>query len=317
MNIVRTQTKGCYSLKEDKLWGSYLKPVVDPDGIDDDLTNRFELVDNFPKIPSSLWSAIVNLYFHFYNKNVSQEVSVIFLRNEDDLTQWRVLVPEQQVTTGSVSTTEYIFKENGINLGTITNCVDIITGEELTYPNDLDNWWVVGSSHVHPFALADFSSIDDDNELGFPGCHILFHSPQINTERSYGVTASIVQNKTRYYLHYSKLIDTSYDHTTYHPKVLNYVTEYKPKFMSKATNKFKVKSTTSKKALYKEAETVSFKTSNLSNDSLTYDLDLVIADCLDCIELYNLDIEEFISLLRDTQFTNAINNNLNEDFYVY
>lgn len=213
MVVIRSKTKGAFKLNCNSAWGSYLTPIEDPEAqVDDADTRKFELIEGFPKIPASLWSRIVNLYFD-YAKFGNLEVQVVLLRDLETKTRWKVIVPEQDVTGGSVRSE-------------FTKCVDIETGKEYTYPEDLDEeWGHAGSSHSHnTMKLATFSGTDDTNELGVPGAHILVSSIDLKA-KTYVITASVVQGKKRFIVPYTQMLESNPVSVAYHPKVKEYIKE--------------------------------------------------------------------------------------------
>jgi hypothetical protein len=109
------------------------------------------------------------------------EVSVCLLRSETDPSQWKVVVPLQEVTAVTVDArTEY-------------SC-DLFTGEEYTvFPPE--GWLHAGSLHSHQQMDAFWSSRDDQGELEVPGMHCTVGSI---TDHSFSICSSIVLNKNRY-----------------------------------------------------------------------------------------------------------------------
>jgi hypothetical protein len=99
-DIIRTPRDGCFELRSNS-FGSYLHPCVDPDAnatLEADALKSFELNEDITPIPADLWSRWVKLCFHFTGKvAATTEVSCRLLRHEDDKSQWRILVPYQQV----------------------------------------------------------------------------------------------------------------------------------------------------------------------------------------------------------------------------
>lgn len=208
--LLRTKRDGVFKNTLSQAWGAYWAKVDDPEANETNDLNQssFKLIENFPKIPADLWSAVIKLYFdHAKNKN---EVQVLLLRDEDTLSHWKIVVPRQEVTGTSVDS--YNFND----------CCDLITGEKYTvFPPE--GYIHTGSSHSHHvLKLADFSSIDDKNELSVNGAHILVSNVNF-ANMEYIPTASIVLRKRRYYLPAEKVIDLHPMEVAYHPNVNNYI----------------------------------------------------------------------------------------------
>jgi len=185
--LVRSETLGCFEACYIKNWGAFCKKIKDPlaDVKDLDVTS-FDVVDTFAKIPSSLWERIVSLYFEYVTLLDSEVTVILFQHKSRD--KWKCCVPLQVVSSASAKAN---FK----------HIVDIETGQEFTYPDEWDDDWIhVGSSHSHgSMRLDTFSSTDDNSELSIPGIHILVSCIDVR-KSTYKVTASIVQNYTRYYV---------------------------------------------------------------------------------------------------------------------
>lgn len=214
--IIRTKREGCFRRVESKAWGYHLCKVDDPLSTVEKIEKTFELQKDFPKIPSNLWSALVSLYFN-YAKFKSLEVSVLLLRKEEDLSQWKIVVPKQEVTRTSVRADNF------------NDCCDLLTGEEYTsFPPQ--GYLHCGSSHTHStMKLSTFSSTDDENELTLPGLHILISNIDLQ-KNTYVTTASIVLRKERYILNSESVVDfssISSNDCFYHPNVKAYIQEKK------------------------------------------------------------------------------------------
>ena len=219
-NILRTRRDGVWEVY-DGVWGSYIRPTDDPDAnvvIDEENLKQFELKEDIHRIPSELWAKWVKLCFHFVDKvSSSVEVSIRILRNQDDPSQYRFLVPKQQVSGASVRVENF------------DTAVDITTGEEITqYPPE--GWIPVGSSHSHNTMQAFFSGVDDKYELDDPGIHLVIGSVDTKNMK-YSIAASVVGSRRRFIVEYDKLVDaTSIDNAEFHNKVLEYVDTNPPKF---------------------------------------------------------------------------------------
>jgi hypothetical protein len=219
-NILRTRRDGVWEVY-DGVWGSYIRPTDDPDAnvvIDEANLKQFELKEDIHRIPSELWAKWVKLCFHFVDKvSSSVEVSIRILRNQDDPSQYRFLVPKQQVSGASVRVENF------------DTAVDITTGEEIIqYPPE--GWIPVGSSHSHNTMQAFFSGVDDKYELDDPGIHLVIGSVDIKNMK-YSIAASVVGSRRRFIVEYDKLVDaTPIDGAEFHKKVLDYVDTNPPKF---------------------------------------------------------------------------------------
>lgn len=212
--IIRTTRNGCFQVRSNA-WGSFLAPCPDPDAqaeLEKGALDRFELHSDIHKIPAGLWQRWIQLCFHFAHlKQGDLEVSCRLLRREDDRSQWRILVPRQEVSGASV------------RIDSFDSSIDIETGELVkTYPPE--GWVPAGSSHSHnSMPLAKFSSTDDASELGCPGLHIVVS--HINTAKNtYVATASITANHRRFYLDAPSLvIDLAPVKETFHTAVLDVI----------------------------------------------------------------------------------------------
>lgn len=218
--IVR-DTDGCYKYV-DKYWGKVLVPTEDPLAYfpvtTDDLKN-IEVNPDIPKIPKELWSAWVKLCFHYVKSYTmgTLEVSCRILQNETDPSQYKIIIPRQQVTGVSVRAKEF------------GDSIDIVTGEVITtYP--LPGWRSHGSSHSHNTMGPSPSATDDKFELTDPGFHSIIGN--INVEKmTYSLYTCVTSNKTRFVVPMDALIDTEVNETTFHLDVLGYVTIKPPKTM--------------------------------------------------------------------------------------
>jgi len=217
--IIRSKRNGCFSVRTNH-WGHYMAPCDDPDATPEFTVadaNDFHVPDDLVRIPADLWQRWVQLAFHFAPKTDTRslEVGVRILVN-DAGDKYRILVPKQSVSTGSVHATDF------------DNSIDIETGEVV------ESWWPsgwnpCGSSHSHGAMNAFFSSVDDNNELGDPGLHITVGGIRPANGLSYGLVASVTANKRRFKIPYAKLVDTDpVEDVSFHPKVLEWVKAEKP-----------------------------------------------------------------------------------------
>jgi hypothetical protein len=211
--ILRTAENGCWEIYQGA-WGSYLRQTFDPDAnavVTEDHLKHFELNPNIHRIPAELWAKWIRVCFHYVDKvAASLEVSMRILRNEQDPTQYRFVIPRQKVSGAAV------------RVDSFDECIDLDTGEEFTsYPPE--GWIPVGSSHSHNTMAAFFSGTDDKYELGDPGIHIVVGSINTTTMK-YHIASSVVGNHRRFTVDYDKLIDaTPVPGADFHPKVIDYV----------------------------------------------------------------------------------------------
>jgi hypothetical protein len=217
--IVRSKRNGCFSVRTNH-WGHYMAPCDDPDATPEFTVadaNDFHVPDDLVRIPADLWQRWVQLAFHFAPKTDTRslEVGVRILVN-DAGDKYRILVPKQSVSRGSVHATDF------------DNSIDIETGEVV------ETWWPAGwnpcgSSHSHGSMNAFFSSVDDSNELGDPGIHITVGGIRPANGMNYELVASVTANKRRFKIPYAKLVDTDpIEEVTFHPKVLEWVKAERP-----------------------------------------------------------------------------------------
>lgn len=221
-SIFRTYKQGVFKLY-DNAWGKYLGPAIDPDANVVEFTEEhfkmFELKEEVYQIPSNLWSAWIDLCFFYAEKiNKNLEVSIRILRSETDPSQYKFIVPKQEVGKASVRAKDF------------QKSVDLISGEELTsYPPD--GWVPIGSSHSHNTMDAFFSGTDDQYELSDPGIHIVVGSINNETDE-YNLSVSITANNRRFIVNKEdekRIIDFNFDFdSTYDPKVLEYVSVFQP-----------------------------------------------------------------------------------------
>ena len=260
--LVRTKTLGTYKLEEN-FFGSCLVKAIEPEGVDDNVINSFELNEQLPLITSDIWNAVIKLYFKFAKLKNGQEVSVIFLLDSDKVVH--CFVPKQEVTGASVRAS---YKE----------LCNIITGEHFKYPEDLSDYVFYGTSHSHAQMQFDtFSSTDDHYESSNLGFHILVSSINL-TKNTYKVLGSLCYKKKRYLLDLEQtknIIDFNNNNSTYHKNVLNYITEPKITFNTK----------------------VPVKISNLYD--LTYDRFTIQNDIEQLLLMSNLTKEQLIELIRE------------------
>lgn len=120
------------------VWGTHFVKVRDPKGnpAPPEL-NSFWLTENFDKVPMPLLQAIVSFFRHYIQQGQkvreTEEVQVLLLRKEDDLSIWNATVPTQVI--GGVT----------VDAVTATGCF-LLTGEEYkVFPPE--GWLSAGSIH--------------------------------------------------------------------------------------------------------------------------------------------------------------------------
>ncbi len=218
-SVLRTPKDGCFEFYQNS-WGTYLRPIDDPDAnviITKKDLESFTLREDIHKIPADLWQRWVQLCFYFVDKVPSTvEVAIRILRSELDRSKYRILVPEQKVTSGSVDANNF------------DKAIDIETGEVIeSYPPI--GWIPIGDSHSHNTMSISFSSIDDTYEIKDPGIHILVRS--INTKNmTYQIDASVTAGGRRFIVPYKNILDTTpVEDVSFHEDVLKYVDYTPPK----------------------------------------------------------------------------------------
>lgn len=212
IKTLRTKRDGTFGLRSNS-WGQYLTRVDDPDAnveITKEQLTAIELHDDIQRIPADLWQRWIQLCFHFVKQGARNvEVSCRLLRCEEDPSQWRILVPPQEVSSASV------------RADTFDGAIDIVTGE--TCPSwPPDGWLPAGSSHSHNTMEAFFSGTDDKYELGDPGLHIVVGSIDVKANR-YTLKASVTASRRRFDVPYERVVDATPVDVTFHPDVLTVV----------------------------------------------------------------------------------------------
>lgn len=231
-NFIRADD-GCYEIIHSGAWGTTIVKIEDPEA-GQKLTykdkTQFKLIDNFPVLPKEEWSAWVDLAFHLCEEKIwkstdnhggywtgggtdNNEVSIVLLRKEDDYSQWKVVVPKQEVTGTAVHAD---FDES----------CDIITGEKYDVFPPV-GWLHVGSVHSHNTMSSFFSSTDDRSELGIPGLHIVVGSID-KKKMNYTYKASIVLKGQRKIIEdLADVVDHTPTRQSFHPNCLDLITEKK------------------------------------------------------------------------------------------
>lgn len=218
--ILRTARNGTFEVYKGA-WGNYLRPCPDPDAnveITKEHLKHFEMREDVHRIPADLWARWIKLCFYYVDKvPLTVEVSIRFLRNATNPSEYRAVVPKQQVSAASVRADNF------------DDCCDLVTGEEFTsYPPE--GWIPVGSSHSHNTMNAFFSGIDDKYELDDPGIHLTVGKIDTKNMR-YEIAASVVGSKRRFIVPFDKIIDaTPTPGINFHENVLKYVTHSAPTY---------------------------------------------------------------------------------------
>ena len=239
INILQAHKIGAWGADLFPGYGTIIRPIQpidNPNGVDlpKEMTEVIRLDPDFPRIPHTICDRISNLYVEMLNRGAggtgfagvdsAKEVSVVLLRDEATLKNWRCLVPTQVVGGASV------------NADYDQPLCDIETGEEIkVFPPE--GWLVAGTSHSHNTMGAFFSGTDDRNELPQPGVHFVLGQFQKNPKTGgmqFAVAMSIVYHGVRYLKvmgEDQKAIALSWDHicdfaatgVTAHENVFNYV----------------------------------------------------------------------------------------------
>lgn len=139
------------------------------------------------------------------------EVSMLLCRKADDLDQWRILIPKQIVSGGSVN-------------ADLSETIDIVTGERFdAFPPV--GWVHAGSSHSHNTMAAFFSGTDDKSELTVPGLHIVVG--RIDKKKmTYEHKASVVLRQLRKKVDLFDVVDAEpVEEVTFHADVLEYISK--------------------------------------------------------------------------------------------
>jgi hypothetical protein len=168
------------------------------------------------------------------------EVSVLLCRKADDLSKWRILVPKQDVSGGSV------------HAQTAESC-DIETGEMFNvFPPE--GWLHAGSSHSHNTMSAFFSPTDDKSELTVPGLHIVIGKVD-KKDMSYEHKSSIVLRQLRKKVDLFDVVDANPNKATFHPNVLKMVSEKSWKVVVSGSSKSASASSSSSTVKKSESKT--------------------------------------------------------------
>lgn len=185
--------------------------------------NGVKVVIDEPNVYKSEKYEILNQPYNIYNNSVYRsstpsfsseqlEVSALLCRKMDDLSQWMILIPKQQVSHASVS-------------AETAQSIDLETGEAHTTFPPL-GWLHAGSTHSHNTMSAFFSSTDDRSELTVPGLHIVVGSIK-KDEDSYEAKASVVLRQCRKMVDIKDVVDTEFDETvTFHANVLECISTF-------------------------------------------------------------------------------------------
>jgi hypothetical protein len=223
------------------------------------------LYESFKRVPGDIWDRVIDLYFHWARQK--SEVLVYFLWNDG----WKVVVPKQKVSYGSV------------NHPSLDLCVDIVTGE--TYKDILNktDWLLAGSSHLHPFGLDEFSDTDDEDEFKIAGLHILVSSPNL-LRKTCKVLPSITWKNKRYYLEYKEVIGECSGNYTFHPNCLSMIERmtFKYKHKSKKVNSSNNKLNTYEAMFWDYPELWDYKSSESNTKYMSLSKDIKEEVDLEC-----------------------------------
>lgn len=166
-----------------------------------------------PDIHKSGKYKILGEYSRYHTPYQEQlEVSALLCRKMDNLAEWKILIPKQQVSHASVR-------------AETAQSIDIETGEVYgVFPPH--GWLHAGSTHSHNTMGAFFSGTDDSSELSVPGLHIVVGSIK-KEEDTYEAKASIVLRQCRRMIDIKEVVDTEDDKdATFHSNVLECISTY-------------------------------------------------------------------------------------------
>jgi len=162
-------------------WGSHFKYAKYPEGIDLSLMDAFVLPDNLPKVPRFLWDRLVSLYFDYADQSLEVHGRIVL---DPDKNDWKILIPFQEVTAGSVSYNYSV-------------CFDLLTGQRLRFPEDLPFHYVVWETHSHnTMPLKTPSTIDDKNELSEQIGYCIISTIDVK-QRTYKTCFTVVRDDGR------------------------------------------------------------------------------------------------------------------------
>lgn len=220
MEYLRTKN-GCYAVG-DNLLGQFLYPIEDPEATHDapKADEMFELNQSLPQIPKHLWGAMIDLFIHMARNHANpQEVQVRFLYNleaQEGEMPWKIVVPRQAVSSGSV------------NSPNLQDCCDLITGVPLSqYPPE--GYVDAGSAHSHNTMSVSFSYTDDTTERRSQGIHFLIRSIKFSktSNPTYVPEARISYRQNFYPLSFEQIqqvADLTPTDDTFDRNVLTYIT---------------------------------------------------------------------------------------------
>jgi hypothetical protein len=186
-NFIRTK-RGCYARATNILWGDRYVQIDDPSGEEKtEEVSNFTLKPNLEKLPAELFDTIISFFALFEKEH--HEVQVVLLRNEEDVSQWMVVVPKQKVTSTSVS-------------ADLTKLINLISGD--IYDGIPESWVYAGTMHLHPDNLGAFwSGTDDASELKNTGAHCTIGN--LN-KATFDICSSICIGGNRYLISPDQLI---------------------------------------------------------------------------------------------------------------
>jgi len=220
MEYLRTKA-GCYAAGENLL-GQFLYPIDDPEATMDCPADHelFELNPSLPQIPMQLWGAMVDLFIHMAKNHSNPQdvqVSVLYkLDAQEGEMPWRIAVPRQIVSAGSVNSPD------------LQDCCDLITGIPLTqYPPE--GFVDAGSAHSHNTMSISISGHDDTTERRSQGIHFFIRSIKFSKSENptYVPEARISYRQHFYPLTFEQIkqvVDLTPTDDTFDPKVLSYIT---------------------------------------------------------------------------------------------
>jgi hypothetical protein len=144
----------------------------------------------YPSIPISLLNAAIHFFRFVYNSSdkdiAKSESCVLFYLDKETGSQWKGVVPKQEVSPASVNYTTP-------------------TPEDCEQFKEINDYFLAGSIHSHASMSAGFSGVDDKDDLDFDGIHIVVgHIDKSVPE----FAIRIMVSKQEYTLPFEQLIGT-------------------------------------------------------------------------------------------------------------
>lgn len=236
--------RGYYSLQR---WstGILFRPSLNPDGADvpEDVTKAILISESLPKITAECWTAMQRLFIYCIERDprtdggtvdANNEVCVVFAAN---YTNGHVVVAAMPQVVGPAR----------VSMDRTRGACNLITGEY--YPQwPPPGYAEIGDCHSHNRMGAFFSGVDDNDDKGLPGLHLVcgaYRRDEKKDNWDYRIATSIVADKMRFEkkiqvsdndvitvsdMHFNDVTDTTFiESVTLHPDVLNHVHVEYPK----------------------------------------------------------------------------------------